>query len=158
MICQLFIITIIINNSSNGFTGNYLLITACVVIALTHHIFKPYFISFLNVFDGAVLQLMILVSVLQLVELSDGFDSNLVTGIVFTLVALPLVSFLGAKVLMNKRKIKRLIGYWYFRCSNFQLRLRNYNEIPLEDTETPPNEVGVIVDDTRRINATICDV
>ena len=101
---------------------------------------------------------MILVSVLQLVEFTDGFDSTLVTGIAFTIVALPLVTFLDAKVLMNKVKIKRLISYWYFRCSKFQLRLRNYNEIPLDDTETPPNEIGMIVDDTRRKNATVCDV
>ena len=55
MICRLIIITIIIANSSNDYTFQYLLITACVMMDLTHQIFKPYSNSLLNIFDGVIL-------------------------------------------------------------------------------------------------------
>ena len=158
MICRLIIISIIIANSSNDFIAIYLLIATCVVTALVHQILKPYFNSFLNAFDTAVLQLMILVSVLSLVEFSDGFESNLIVGTALSLVTLPLISFIGAKLFLNKGKFKRFISYCYLKCISFQLRSKHYNEIPMDDTETQSNEVGIIVDDTRRINAIICTV
>ena len=95
MICRLVIIIIIITAPSSDFIFQYLLIGACVVIALIHHIFKPYNEEYdlLNRFDGTILQLLVLISVLPLVEFFDAFNSNLITGIAFVLILLPSVIF-----------------------------------------------------------------
>ena len=91
MICRLVIIIIV--NSSNDFTAHYLTIIACVIIALLHQILKPYADNILNVFDGVILHLTILVAFLPLVEFFDTFDSNFVTGTIYVFVLLPLILF-----------------------------------------------------------------
>ena len=158
MICRLVIIIIIIANSSNDFIIQYLLIIACGMMALVHQSLRPYSSSTLNVFDGVILHFLVLVSVSPLVESFDRFNSNLLVGITFILVILPMLIFVTMSLMINKEKIKRLPGYCYIKCS--QLRLKNYDEIPLNETKEPSDEdeeVNVI-DDSRRVNATICDV
>ena len=163
MVCRLVIILIIIANLSNNFIARYLLITTCVVISLIHQISKPYSSNFLNRFDGAILHLMTLVSVLPLVELFDSYDPNIVIGIAFVLVMAPSVSLFVIKLITNKGKIKRMIRYFYLKCTQLHLHLhlrrRQYDEIPL-NTETSSNEnddeVGLVIDDSKRINATVC--
>ena len=63
-----------------------------MVISSIHQIWKPYSSDFLNMFDGTVLHLMVLVSVLPLVELFDSYNTNIVIGITFALVLIPSVS------------------------------------------------------------------
>ena len=158
MICRLVIIIIIMANSSNGFVFRYLLITACVTMDLIHQISRPYSCNFLNVFDGTILHFLVLVSVLPLVEFFDTFNSSLVLIIALTLVILPLLIFITMSLMINKEKIKKLPRYCYMKC--LKLRLRNYNEIPLNETEESTNEDEYVnvIDDSRRVNATICDV
>ena len=55
MICRLVIITIVIAKSSNDFVADYMLISACAMIALIHLIFKPYNSEILNSLDGIIL-------------------------------------------------------------------------------------------------------
>ena len=159
MICRLVIITSVIANSSNDFSFHYLLITACVIVALVHQSLRPYSSSLLNVFDGMILHFLVLVSALPLVESFDSFNSSFIAVITFILVTLPVLIFVTMSVMINKEKIKRLPGYC-IKCS--QLHLRNFrsNEIPLNETERSPdeNEYVNVIDDSRRINATICDV
>ena len=158
MICRLVIITIVIANSSNDFVFRYLLITACVTMALIHQLLKPYSNSLLNDFDGTILHFLVLVSVLPLVEFFNNFDTNLFTGITFILVLLPLLIFITMSLMINKEKIKKLPGFCYSKCS--KLHLRNYNEIPLVEAEdsSDEDEYVNIIDDSRRVNATICEV
>ena len=158
MICRLVIITIIIANSSNGFILQYLLLAVCVITALIHLILKPYSNSLLNDFDGAILLLLILISPLPFVEFFDDSDTTVFMGIKFVIVMLPLVIFITMSLIINKEKIKKFPSYCYTKCS--QIQLRNYNQIPLKEVEEPADEeehVNVI-DDSRRINTTICDV
>ena len=158
MICPLLIITIVIANSSNNFAFQYLLITVCTIIALIHQLLKPYSNYLLNDFDGIFLHLLVLVSVLPLVEFFNNFDSNLFAGITFILVILPLLIFIMMSLMINKENLKRLPGYCYTKCT--QLNLRNYNEIPLNETVESLDGVEYVnyIDDSRRVNATICDV
>ena len=158
MICRLIIITIVIANPSNDFILQYLLITACVIMALVHQIFRPYSNSVLNMFDGAIFHVLVLASVLPLAEFYDNFNTNLLIAITFILVILPFTIFISISLMMNKEKLKKLPGYCYFKCS--QLYVKHYNEIPLNDIEESHNESEYIsiIDDSRRINATICDV
>ena len=154
MICRLVIITTVIANSSNDFIFRYLLIIASVIMDLIHQILRPYSNSLLNVFDGIILHLLVLVSVLPLVEFFNNFDSNLVVGMAISLVILPLLIFTIMSLAINKEKIRKLPGY----CS--QLQLRNYDEIPIEEAaeSSDEDEYVNIIDDSRRVNATICDV
>ena len=162
MACRLVIIIIIIGNSSNDVILQYSLITACVIMALIHQTVKPYSNSSLNDFDGTILQFLVLVSVLPLAEISstNNFDSNLLIGVAIILIILPLLIFITVSLMINKEKIKSLPGYCYLKCS--QLRLRNYNEIPLTETEGScdenDHEFFNVVDDNSRINATVCTV
>ena len=158
MICRLVIITIVIASSSNDFVFQYLLITACVIVDLVHHILRPYSNSLLNIFDGIILHLLVLVSVLPLVEIVNNFDSNFVVGIALCLVILPLLIFIIMSITINKETIRKLPGYCYTKCS--QLNSKDYNEIPLNEAEesSEEDEYVNIIDDSRRANATICDV
>ena len=83
MICRLFIITIIISNSFNNFAFHYLLIATNVITLLIHQLLKPYSSSLLNDFDGTILHILVLVSVLPLVEFFNNFDTSLLTGITY---------------------------------------------------------------------------
>ena len=149
-ICRLVIISIIIANSSNGFIAQYVLIGACVVIALIHQIFTPYSDNSLNIVDGVILQSMILVALLPLVDFFDKFDSNLAVGITLILLILPTVSFTTMKFMTNKKKMRKLLGQYYFKCMHINLHLRNYNEIPLNDNDQPSRDFSVTVDDSSR--------
>ena len=170
MICRLVIIIIIITTPSSDFIFQYLLIAACVVIALIHQIYRPYHSHSLNKFDGTILQLLVLVSVLPLVEFFDTFNSNLIVGIAFVLIVLPSVIFIIMALVTNKDKINKVFKTCYFYC--LKLRMHNtYNEISLNETENPSDEstnhedlsnqnefTTLIIDDNMRRNATICDV
>ena len=160
MICRLVIITIIIANSSSDFVFQYLLITACVAMALIHHSLKPYSSSLLNVFDGIILHFLVLVSVSPLVESFDSVNSNLIVGITFILVILPLLIFITMSLMINKEKIKRLSEYCYTKCTQLRIRSNNYLEIPLDEPEESSDEEEFVnvIDDSRRVNVTICDV
>ena len=106
MICRLIIVSIIIADLSEIFVSQFLLIAASTIIALIHLIVRPYADDVLNVCDGAVLQLMVLVTVLPLFEYFDSFDSNLVVGAAFVLIILPIVQFTVMKVFISKQTIK----------------------------------------------------
>ena len=159
MICRLVIITTVIANSSNDFIFYYLLITACVIVALVHQSLKPYSSSLLNAFDGIILHFLVLVSVLPLVKSFDNVSSNLLVGITFIFLILPVMIFVIMSIMINKEKIKRLPGYCYIKCS--QLHLRNSsNEILLNEAvkSSDANMYVNIIDDSSRTNATICNV
>ena len=158
MICRLIIITIIIANSSNDFIFQYALVCACVLMDLIHQIVKPYSKSLLNVIDGVILHVLVLVSILPLIESFNNFNTNLAVGITFALVISPLLIFIAISLILNKEKIKKLPGYCYSKY--LQLRLRNYREVSVNETEVSSNENEFvnIIDDSRRVNATICDV
>ena len=157
MICRLFIITIIIANSSNNFAFHYLLITTNVITTLIHQLLKPYSSSLLNDFDGTILHILVLVSVLPLVEFFNNFDTSLLAGITYILVILPLFLFITMSIMINKENIKRLPRYCYTKCT--QLKFKKYDELSLNEISDEVEYVNYIDDSKRsRANVTICDV
>ena len=157
MICQLVIIVIIIFNPPNDFTAHYLIIIACVIMNLLHQFYRPYVANCLNLFDGAILHQTILVSFLPIVEFFDSFNSNMLTGMIFVLVFIPIVSLTTMKLLIHREKIKRVIVY----CSSLKCKhSRNTDEnVPLNDCQIQLlKEVGVTVDDNVGKNALIVEV
>ena len=155
MICRLFIITIIIANSSNNFAFHYLLIATNVITTLIHQLLKPYSSSLLNDFDGTILHILVLVSALPLVEFFNKFDTSLLAGITYISVMLPLFVFITMSIMINKENIKRLPGYCYTKCT--QLHFKKYDELSLNEMSDEVEYVNYI-DDSNRVNATICDV
>ena len=157
MICRLVITIIVIFDPSNDFILQYLLISFCVVIALIHQNLRPYSSSTLNLFDGIILHFLVLVSVLQLGEFFNDFNSNLIVGITIILITLPLMIFITMTLILNKEKIRRLPGYCYSKCSQL-----HYNQIAMNEIEESSDEeehVNVIDDSTRsRVNVTVCDM
>ena len=158
MICRLLIIAIIMANSSDDFIFRFLLTAACVIMALIHQILKPYSSSLLNIFDGVILHFLVLGSVLPLVISFDGLNSSLFVGVTSILIILPLLMFFTMSLIINKEKIKSLPGYCHTKC--LQLRFKKYDEIPLNETteSSDEDEFVNVIDDSRRVNATICEV
>ena len=139
MICRLIIISIIISNGNNT---QYLLITASTLLALIQLILKPYESELLNVFDGMVLQLIILISMIPLV---DSFDPLFLSAITIVLVVLPLVSFVVMELLVYKETIKKLTTYCRHKPSN-------------SPSVVSVSDIGIIVDENMRRNATVCEM
>ena len=158
MICRLIIVSIIIANLSEAFISQFLLITASTIISLIHLIVRPYADDVLNMFDGAILQLMVLVTVLPLFEYFDSFDSNLVVAAAFVLIILPLVQFTVMKVFISKQTIKVITKKTIKRLS-IDNRAR-HEDVPDSDVagRVSPNFVKVITDDNSRGHTTSYDM
>ena len=155
MICRLMIITLIIANSSNeDFVIQYSLISVCVIIALVHLMIRPYANLVLNLFDGVVLHILILVATLPFVRHYDNFGSDLVLALAYILVLLPLTIFIVMELLIHKENIMKMIQ----NVKSFKLnkdKSNNNNEIPLNEVN---QDIGIIVDENMRRNALIVDV
>ena len=146
MTCRLVIILIIIANPSNNNTTQYSLIIANSTLALIHVTLRPYGSNILNVIDGFMLQLMIVVSMVPLI---DSYDPDLLLSFVFVLVILPLIPFLIMEIYLYKKTIKKITKY----CVPPKPDTTNdNNEVPMRDF------VDSVIDDSRRVNATICEM
>jgi len=150
MICRLLIITIIIANSSSDYITSYLLIIVCGIIALIHVTVKPYNNEILNKFDGVVLHIIIFISALPLL---DDFNSPLVITVAFVLVMIPLLNFIAITLFLNKDVAKKIVTHFTFKV---EPPSSNCNDV--NNNEKPMKEFFIIVDDSMRQNATICDV
>ena len=153
MICRLIIISVIIANLSEAFISRYLLITITTIMALIHLLMRPYADNILNMFDGAVLQLLILVTVLPLFEYFDTFDSSLVIGIAFILVIFPLVQFIVMKVFTSKQTHKAITKKIIKQFSS-----QDFTHQKLSVNRTVTNFTDLIIDDNMRRNAVICEM
>ena len=148
MICRIAIITVIIIFSSTDFTSRYLLITICAAVVLIHLSIKPYTSKILNIFDGLLLLLLVLVAILLLAEF---INSDSVVHITFALLTLPLIIFLALYLYIHKDAISK----FFTSC----MKRHNANE----NTGLPNPVIGGMghtTDDSTRKkpSVTICDV
>ena len=149
MICRLIIIIIIIANFADVFISRYLSLTATTIIALAHEMIRPYNDNTLNIFDGAVLLLVVLVTALPLFE---TFDSSLVKGTSFVLVILRLVQFVMMKIHTNKQTLIKVTKN-VFKC--FQDEDVTDNNVA---NDAANNDIDLVIDDSMRRNATIATI
>ena len=156
MICRLIIITIIIADISEVFISRYLLITATTIMALIHLLVRPYADNNLNMSDGAILQLLILVTVLPLFEYFDTFDSSLVVGLAFVLVILPLVQFIVMKIFTSKQTLKVITKKTIKQFSSQNFTQQNLHANDAVNNQS--NFFDLIIDDNMRKNAVICEM
>ena len=150
MICRIVIITITTIFSTSDFTSQYLLIATCVAILAMHLSAKPYKSKLLNAFDGVLLLLLVLVSILLLLEF---IQSNSVVPITFASLILPLAAFSALCAFIHKDVLKKII---HFKCvvskrSVDRSKVNNPNA-------TSTGDYDLTIDDNMRTNATICDV
>ena len=152
MICRIIIIVITIARIFDDFTTQYLLISTCALIALIHLTVRPYKRNKYNIFDGIVLQLIVIVSLLQTVKYFDSnYNASFLVAIAYLLTILPLVIFIlvihnekfltGIKYCKKKIikfKICNGIKYCFKRCS------QNYNATPNDDMEVPISEINTL--------------
>ena len=154
MFCRLVIILLVIVKISDDFINQYIIISSCALMQLIHVLVQPYISTFLNVFDGIILQLIVIISGLSAVEIVDNYDETFVLVIAYLLVILPITSFVAIKLWFNKKTIINAIKD--LRVKYFH----KYNVTPPDDIEQliEANEIGIIVDDNMRRNAIIVDV
>jgi len=156
MICRLIIISIIIANFSETFISRYLLVAVCTLMALIQLLLRPYADNILNISDGAILHLLILVAALQLLEY---FDSSLVIAIPFILVILPAVQFTIIKLFTSKQALKHIIQkiITIFSSQNkVQENVPDGIDIPACDTSS--TFANLTIDDNMRSNAIVCEM
>ena len=145
MICRLVIVSILIINSSNDNTSQVLLLTANILVALIHLIVKPYKAKILNIFDGVVLQIIVFISV---ISMYDSFGSGVLSAITILFVMLPLIAFATMELIIYKENIKKIVTY----CKPKPNTAKDNNIVPLS------SDIGIIIDDAMRRNATIVDM
>ena len=106
MICRLVIILLVIIPDDN-FTTKYLLMSSCALMQLIHVLVKPYVSTIHNIFDGIILQLIVIIAVLPIVDFVDIYDETFVVVVIYLLVILPLLSFIAIKVWINRNDIQK---------------------------------------------------
>ena len=153
MICRLVIISIVIINNSGDFTTQYLLISSCALMQLIHVLVRPYASTIHNVFDGIILQLIVIISVLPVVEFVDNYNKTFVQVIAYLLVILPLTSFTIIKLWNNKDEVHNYARIIVKKCLQKYFVVVNNTQEPVE-----MREFDSVVDDNVRSNAKVVDV
>ena len=151
MICRIVIITITIIFSSSDFTSRYLLIATCAAILLIHLSVRPYKSKLLNAFDGLLLLLLVLVSILLLAEF---INSDSIVPIDIALLTLPMIIFLVLCLYIHKDVINKCS----INCMRHKSINKGVNNITAQDSDA--KDVDLTVDHSMRMNATVtvCDV
>ena len=147
MFCRLAIIMIIIANPSNNDLSQFLLICSSVVLAAIPIILKPYEHKILNIFDGLVLQLVVLAT---LIPLADNVSQQLSTATIIIAMILPLIFFTALELIVHKEAIKTIATRI---ISHFKTEPVTTTD---DNNEAPKGDIGIFIDDNMRKNATIC--
>ena len=152
MICRIVIIVLVILKISDDFTTQYLLSLTCALMAFIHLSVRPYVNTFHNIFDGAILQFIVILSILPIIEFINYYNKVFVLVIVYLLIILPLASFITIKLWVNRNKIQSAFKDCCKKCLH-----KLYNAVPTDDVEelVDVNEAHVAVDNNNintRIN------
>jgi len=115
LICrQLILLIVFLNDSSMVFSLQIL----CLLIATIHMWVRPYKNKLINIFDGLILQLMVIVVT---IGTSDSLQSAM-TEVSIILVAFPLLLFCVAIIVRKVLRQKRRHGYVPLNEDSFSLR------------------------------------
>ena len=150
MICRIVIILLVIVRIFDEFTTQYLLLITCAFIELIHLIIQPYVKTIHNIFDGVILQLIVIIPTLPIIEFVDNYNRNLIAIITYILIILPIISFITIKLLLHKSEIKYAVKHWLQTCS----RKIEYTAISTGDVELTSNETETTTEDDVRGNTT----
>ena len=147
MICRLVVLVIIIVIPSTNNLYLYLLIFSSVILAfILINILKPYDHKILNIFDGLILLLVVLATLIPLVS------QQLSTVTFITVLILPLISFIALELIVHKETIKTITTKIAAHFKTKPVATTNDNN------EVPMGDIGIIIHDNMRKNATICEM
>ena len=150
LICRIVIIVLVIVRSSDDLITHYMLITACALMALIHLIVRPYADKIYNMFDGIILQLIVIMSVLPIIDFVENYDEILVAVVAYLCIISPLVAYITMILWINKNRIQDVIKSLIIK------HLHKYNTIPTDDMEIPAvSEAGITLDNRVRRNTTV---
>ena len=137
---------------SDDLTIQYVLISVCVLMALIHLIVRPYADKVYNIFDGIILQLIVIISVLPIIEFTGSYNEILVVVVVYAFVVSPITSFLTIKLWLNKSRIQNFIKSVIIKYKH------KYNTVPTDDDVeiSPINETTV--HNCMRTNVTVVEM
>jgi len=99
----------------------------------------------LNIFDGIVLHIMISTSV---GSIFDGLGTGLLSAMITVLVTIPLITFITMEMIVYKEYIRKIFTY----CKPKPVTKNDNSELP------PISDIGLVIDDNMRKNATIVDM
>ncbi|XP_065919354.1 uncharacterized protein [Dysidea avara] len=151
MICRLVIIVIIIAVPSNQDLLHFLLIFACGILAFIPTLLKPYGHKILNIFDGLILRLVVLAT---LIPLADNVSQQLSTATIIIVMVLPLIFFIAMELIVHKEIIKTVTTKMIATFKTAPVTTTN----DTDNNEVPMGDIGMIIDDNMRKNATICEI
>ncbi|XP_065893750.1 uncharacterized protein [Dysidea avara] len=147
MICRLVIMIIIIVIPSNDIIFLHLLIFSSAILAfILINVLKPYQHKILNIFDGLILLLVVLPTLIPLVS------QQLSTATVIIVMILPLIFFIVLELIVHKEAIKTITTKITAHFTTEPVSTTNDNN------EVPMGDIGIIIDDNMRKNATICEI
>ena len=153
MICRIVIITLVIIRRSDDLTTQYVLISVCALMALIHLIVRPYVDTVHNIFDGIILQLIVIISVLPIIEFTGSYNKTFVAVVGYAFVILPLASFLTIKLWFKRNRIQNTIK------SVIIMYKHKYNAVRTVDDDVEiPSINEITVDNSVRRNVTVVDM
>ena len=82
----------------------------------------------------------------------DDFDSPFVITTAFTLIILPLLNLIAIAVFLHRDDLKRVVTH----CTSKDESPSSNNDV--NNNETPMKEFYLVIDDSMRKNAIICNV
>ena len=149
MICRLVIILIVISIPSSNDLLQFLIIFSCSALAYIPTLFKPYNHKILNFFDGLILQFMVLAT---LIPLAENVSQQLSTATIIIIIIAPSILFIVLELIVHKETIKTITTKM---TANFKTQ-----QVPTttDNNDIPMGDIGVIIDDNMRKNATICEM
>ena len=149
MICRLVIIAIIILIPSSTDLSQFLLYFSSVVLTVIVTILIPYKHHVLNFFDGLILALVFMAT---LIPLADNVSQQLSTATIIIVIILPLIFFIALELVVHKETIKTIATKIRANFSTTLIHSTNdNNEVPMDD-------IGLVIDNSMRENATICEM
>ena len=147
MICQIVIITIISAiPSTNIFFQNLLIFSSVILAFILIYVLKPYQHKILNIFDGLILLLVVLPTLIQLI------NQQLSTATIIIVMILPLIFFIVLELIVHKETIKTITTKI---AAHFKTKPASTTN---DNNEVPMGDIGIIIDDNMRKNATICEM
>ena len=120
-----------------------MVLTAIVIVL------KLYKHQVLNLFDGLILLLVVLAT---LIPLADNVSQQLSTVTINIVIILPLIFFIALELKVHKEDIKIIVAKIIANFSTTLIPSTNHcNEVPMGD-------IGLVIDNSIRENATICEM
>ena len=120
LLCRQFILIAVVLNYLDDYATLFVLVSLCLALIFTHSTIQPYKAEALNKFDSLVLSLLVMVTCLQMVVLSEStsFTSDAVIGIAYSLIFVPLLVCIVSLFCVQRKFLLHFV-----RCLMYKITL-----------------------------------